>query len=138
MSRSKKQQELVDEYLPYVGDGDNQATQAVTAICKLSYKWYNDGDVYDNHYALEGWANDISGSANWLYNHVDETKSILEKIYIITTEAEYVSLLDELEAVVLQEDLLSRLEKLAHDGDAYRESGPFSFDEDLNYEDDDY
>lgn len=55
------------KYLPNRGDGDSRGTQAATAISKLVYKWFNDGDVFDNTFGLEGWANDISGSANWLY-----------------------------------------------------------------------
>lgn len=137
--RTAQQQKLIDKYLPDRGDGENQATQAVTAVCKLVYKWYNDGDVYDNHYNIHGWANDISGSANWLYNHIDKTQSLLMEIKYINSEKEYEDLLDELEDVVINENLLSELEKLQHDGDAYHESGPFSFDEDLeNEEDEEY
>lgn len=135
-NRTAQQQELINKYLPDYGDGENQATQAVTAVCKLVYKWYNDGDVYDNHYNIPGWANDISGSANWLYNHIDKTQSLLMEIKYIKSEKEYEDLLNELEYVVINEDLLSELEKLQHDGDAYHESGPFSFDEDLENEDD--
>ena len=43
-----------DRYLPSQGEGETKATQVVTAVTKLVYKWYNDGDVYDNTYALEG------------------------------------------------------------------------------------
>ena len=86
MSTSSKQQELIEKYLPPRGDGDNQATQAVTALCKLTYKWFNDGDVYDNHYYLQGWANDISGSANWLYNNIPITQSLLMEIKYIHSE----------------------------------------------------
>ena len=35
------------QYLPDRGEGDTLATQAATAVTKLVYKWYNDGDVYD-------------------------------------------------------------------------------------------
>lgn len=35
------------QYLPSRGEGDTMASQIVTAICKLVYKWFNDGDVYE-------------------------------------------------------------------------------------------
>lgn len=137
MSTSSKQQELIEKYLPPRGDGDNQATQAVTALCKLTYKWFNDGDVYDNHYYLQGWANDISGSANWLYNNIPITQSLLMEIKYIHSEKEYEDLLDELENVVLKEELLAELEKKSKVGDAYSEHGPFSFDDSIDEDDED-
>ena len=42
-----KFKDVVHKYLPTVGEGDTFATQIVTAINMLIYKWYNDGDVYD-------------------------------------------------------------------------------------------
>ena len=53
-----------DKYLPSYGEGKNKAEQAVTVVNKLVYKWYNDGDVFDNSYYLEGWGNDLSSYAN--------------------------------------------------------------------------
>lgn len=48
----KETNELEDKYLPNSGEGDNMATQAVTATSKLIYKYFNDGDVFDNNYHL--------------------------------------------------------------------------------------
>lgn len=39
--------ELEKKYLPENGEGNSLASQAVTAVSKLVYKWFNDGDVYD-------------------------------------------------------------------------------------------
>ena len=44
--------ELLDKYLPDEGEGKTMATQAVTAMCKIVYRWYNDGDVFDNTYFI--------------------------------------------------------------------------------------
>lgn len=128
-----------DKYLPDFGDGDSMGTQAATALCKLIYKWFNDGDVYDNHYAFSGWCNDISGSANWLYMNIPETREILKRIKSIRTEQEYTELLYDLISVVdpIIPDLLKR-DKI---GDAYNEDGIFEFDPHLwdeEDEDDDY
>lgn len=52
------------KYMPDYGEGETIASQAVTAVNKLIYKWYNDGDVFDNTKYLEGWWNDLSSYAN--------------------------------------------------------------------------
>ena len=59
-----KFEDIIHKYMPAMGEGETLASQAVTAINKLIYKWYNDGDVYDNRYSLQGWANDLSSYAN--------------------------------------------------------------------------
>jgi hypothetical protein len=77
---------LNDNYLPVRGEGETVATQIVTAVCKLVYKWYNDGDVFDNTHHLEGWANDLSSYANWLYENTKDAWKILNKIAYCMTE----------------------------------------------------
>lgn len=116
-----------DKHLPPHGEGESMGTQASVALCKLVYKWFNDGDVYDNSYALEGWANDISGSANWLYNHIQETREILKGIEDVEDEDEYTDLLFDLCEVVdpMIPDLLDKPKV----GNAYDEKGPFKFKE---------
>lgn len=44
--------EVIELYLPDRGEGKTKATQIVTAVNKLIYKWFNDGDVYDNTYHM--------------------------------------------------------------------------------------
>ena len=99
-------EKVTSNYLPDYGEGDTVASQAVTAVMKLVYKWYNDGDVFDNTKYLEGWANDLSSYANWLYNHTDRAK-MLENIFVISTESEYEDLLKELADSILDESWLS-------------------------------
>ena len=127
--------ENCEEYLPDIGDGDSQGTQAATAISKLVYKWFNDGDVFDNTFGLKGGANDISGSANWLYKYVKGTKNVLNSIARISTEDEYTELLYKLCEVVDPQipDLLDEPKV----GDAYDEPGTFKFREKSEYDDDD-
>ena len=69
-----KFKQINDSYLPDTGEGDTMATQICTAVNKLIYGWYNDGDVYDNTYMIDGWCNDLSSYANWLYGHVSASK----------------------------------------------------------------
>ena len=139
----EKFESLNDKYLPCRGDGINMATQAVTAINKLVYKWYNDGDVYDNTHYLTGWCNDISGSANWLATYVPETEVILNRVWNIYSESEYEDILKEVADIVFDEQLLAKLETQEKQGDAYSEDGNFEFieeDEDEEYweEDEEY
>ena len=69
-----KFQKIIDKYMSSNGEGETKASQVVTAINKLIYKWYNDGDVFDNTHHLKGWWNDLSSYANWLYKNVFESK----------------------------------------------------------------
>ena len=125
---------IEEKYLPANGDGDTMASQAVTATTKLIYKWFNDGDVYDNSYGLSGWFNDISGSANWLAKHVPGARDILWRIRETHSKEEYVSnILWPLFNLVYDAKLLSSLEKKPKVDDAYSCRGPFEF----NYEDED-
>ena len=127
--------ENASEYLPPHGDGDTKGTQAATALSKLVYKWFNDGDVYDNNYGLEGWANDISGSANWLYEYVPGADEILDKIKSIGSDKnKYVDILYDL--AVLVDPMIPDLNNEPKVGDAYSEEGPFEFNE--YYDDEDY
>lgn len=129
-----------DRYLPSQGEGETKATQVVTAVTKLVYKWYNDGDVYDNTYALEGWCNDLSSYANWLHSHSDDkVKRILEKIAICCNGSDYEDLLAELADTLLDSEELEKMNAIPKDGSIYKCEGHFVFEEyDEEEEDDDY
>ena len=122
------------KYLPESGEGKTKATQIVTAVNKLIYKFYNDGDVFDNNYGLEGWANDLSTYANWLLNRAGVKE--LNKIYDIRTEDEYSELLLKVAVKCLNEDFLSSFNEEPASGSIYNEDGPFEFNEHFEDEDD--
>lgn len=126
---------VIDKYMPATGEGETIASQAVTALNKLIYKWYNDGDVFDNSRYLEGWCNDLSSYANWLYNHTDRAK-MLENIFCISTHSEYEDLLKEMADSILDEDWLSTQE-MEKQGSIYQCRGPFKF-VDYDEEEEDY
>lgn len=113
-------------YLPDEGEGDTMASQIVTAINKLVYKWYNDGDVYDNTHHLEGWGNDLSSYANWLYNHAEGTRTILNSIFDVYDDSDYEDLLKKLTDLVLNEEYLKKYDKSTI-GSIYEEEGPFKW-----------
>lgn len=133
-----KFKEINNMYLPDTDEGDTMATQIVTAINRLVYKWYNDGDVFDNvNSGLEGWANDLSSYANWLYTHVPETKNILDDIFDITNTSDYETLLKNLADLCLNEEFLSKYNKESKKSSIYDCDGPFEFS-DEEYDDEEY
>lgn len=123
------------KYMPSMGDGNTMASQAETAVNKLVYKYFNDGDVYDNNYYLDGFGNDISGSANWLYKYIKGADEILLRITDCISYDDYTDILYDLCELVYADGLLEKLNKKAKVGDAYTEDGPFSYTEP---EEDDY
>lgn len=127
-----------DKYLLSRGEGDNMATQIITAINKLIYKWYNDGDVFDNTYYLNGWWNDISSYANWLAKYVDGAFEILNRIKIITSESEYEFLLKDLYDKFFDEKLLANYEQREKVGSVYKCKGEFVYEEYNDEEDDEW
>lgn len=128
-----KFEKLTDKYLPVRGEGETMATQIVTAVNKLVYKWYNDGDVFDNTYHLSGWANDLSSYANWLYEHTD-TDTILASIINCFNESDYEDLLKRLTDELFNEDYLEEQNKKKSVGTIYKCDGMFKYEE---YEDED-
>ena len=133
------------KYLPAMGEGETMATQMVTAVTKLVYKWYNDGDVYDNSYRMDGWANDLSSYANWLNKYIPETSPILARISTCEDESDYEDVLKDLTDTTHTEKLLNYYENIHKKGSIYDCDGPFVWtdeeeedDEDDWYEDDYY
>lgn len=133
-----KFEDIIHKYMPAMGEGETMASQAVTAINKLVYKWYNDGDVYDNRYFLQGWANDLSSYANWLYDHIPQTRPILKRIEHDTDDT-YSHTLMLLAERVLTPEFLAKLESEPSMDSIYEADGPFEFVEYSDYDEgDDY
>ena len=125
---------IINKYMPDRGEGETMASQIVTAVNKLIYKWYNDGDVYDNTYILEGWVNDLSDYANWLYKYVPKTQYTLELITKAHNDSSYEEILQLLADLTLDENFLAEYSNKPLEGSIYNCDGPFEFRE--NYEDD--
>lgn len=124
---------ISERYLPEYGEGETMATQIVTAVTKLVYKWYNDGDVYDNTYALSGWANDLSSYANWLWTY--SLGAELESIEGAKSEDDYEWILKEVAHWCLDEEYLAEMDKKEKVGSIYKCDGPFRFVEQEEEED---
>ena len=131
---------IIDKYMPDRGEGETMASQIVTAVNKLVYKWYNDGDVYDNTYILEGWVNDLSDYANWLYKYVPKTQYTLELITKAYNDSSYEEILQLLADLILDENFLAEYSNKPLEGSIYNCDGPFEFRENFedDYEDDYY
>ena len=122
-----KFQNIIDKYMPSNGEGETKASQVVTAVNKLIYKWYNDGDVFDNTHHLKGWWNDLSSYANWLYKNVFESKHILTTIEEAETDAHYEYILKELAEKFLNEEFLQPLSEQEKVGTIYDCKGKFKY-----------
>lgn len=125
---------VIDMYMPATGEGDTKASQLVTAVNKIIYKWYNDGDVFDNTGAMEGWANDLSSYANWLYKYIPISRSILDEIYDCFNDGEYEDLLYSLASATLDDEDVENLAEEPKEGSIYDCEGPFEY---VEPEDDD-
>ena len=124
-------EKLNEQYLPFKGEGETMATQLITALNKLVYKWYNDGDVYDNTYYLSGWCNDLSSYANWIYKHYPQSRGILEDIDITAIGADYEHLLKKLWDTFTDEDFLANENKKDKIDSIYKGiDEPFTFTDD--------
>lgn len=117
---------IMNKYLPIRGEGETKATQIVTAVTKLVYKWYNDGDVFDNTYYLEGWANDLSSYANWLDKYT-KASIILSKISDCYNDDDYEYLLKFLSDLLLNEKYLDKMNREEKEGNIYNCNGRFKF-----------
>lgn len=123
-----------EKYLPDYGEGETKATQIVTAVSRLVYKWYNDGDVFDNTYLLEGWCNDLSSYANWLDKNT-EAGEILHRISECLDENNYEDLLKDLADMLLDENYLAEQNEIEKIGSIYECEGDFHFEEDEEEDD---
>lgn len=135
---------LTDQYMPVSGAGDTMLSGLLVASNKLIYRWYNDGDVFDNsENGLEGFANDISGSANWVYRYgTSKMKAILDTVHKCYSDDEYEYLIERfkkaLEDFANQKDLVEQYLSEPLKGDPYDENGPFSYSPYQEEEDEDY
>lgn len=124
----KLYKDVTDKYLPDRGEGDTKATQIVTAVVKLIYKWYNDGDVFDNQHHLRGWVNNLSSYANWLWaNTSPEVAAILNGIENCYCAEDYEKLLTRLADTLLDMEYLDGEDQHKKVGTIYKCDGPFRF-----------
>jgi len=129
--------DLIDEcgcWTPH-GEGEDKGTQIAMATSKLVYKWFNDGDVFDNTYSLEGWANDLSSYANWLYkNTTPYAQHVLSSIADCRDGDDYEELLYNLCDELISRSYLMKMKELPKVGTIYNCDGPFEFKDDDDWD----
>ena len=78
---------------------------------------------------MEGWANDLSSYANWLYENTKNAWKILSKISNCLTESDYEDLLKELADELLNKEFLAEQSKEEKTGTIYECDGKFKYEE---------
>ena len=107
---------LTNKYLPSVGQGENKASQLVTAANKIIYGWYNNDDT------ISGDGNDLTSYANWIDSHIKEPeiRKILKDDFIDYNDTYYLSeIILPLIKCVFREDFLEGLAAQEVEGDIY-------------------
>ena len=97
---------LTDRYLPSKGQGENKASQLVTAANNIIYGWYNNGDT------ISGDGNDLTSYANWIDKYIKEPeiRKILKDDHIDYNDTYYLSeIILPLIKFVFREDFLEGL-----------------------------
>ena len=111
---------LTDKYLPSDGQGENKASQLVTAANNIIYGWYNNGDT------ISGDGNDLTSYANWIDRHIrePEIRKILKGDFIDYNDTYYLSeIILPLIKFVFREDFLEGLAAQEIEGDIYECDG---------------
>ena len=111
---------LTNKYLPSEGQGENKASQLVTAANKIIYGWYNNGDT------ISGNGNDLTSYANWIDQHIKEPeiRKILKDDYIDYSDTYYLSeIILPLIKFVFREDFLEELAAQEIEGSIYNCDG---------------
>lgn len=117
---SEEIEKLIDEYLPEQGEGENFATQVVTAYFKLNHEWYNNGNT------ITRTCNNTWDYANWLYNNIPQVREILdEMVNNEYSETEYEKGLKELEEELINRKNLEEWSKQPKVGTIYKNEEPF-------------
>lgn len=131
-----KFKDVTDKYMEPEGEGDTLASQIVTAVNKLVYRWYNDGDVYDNvNGGMYNRGDDLSDYANWLNKYCQPASRILDSIYNCSDDNTYEGILKSLADKCLDQEYLSTMEE-PKQGSIYDCDGPFEYSN--HYEDDEW
>ena len=123
---ASKYSEVLDQYLPNVGEGDTIATQASTAVSRIGYRWFNDGDTI--------WTDECQSCADWLYENIDGVKPVIDSLneYMFACMPSinrklydlYGDKLKEIIDAVADENLLKELNDRPLAGSIYNCEGP--------------
>ena len=128
--------EVLDKYLPRKGEGATMASQLSAALSKIVYRWFNDGDVYDDT-TMTGWGEDLSSYANWIYRYIPEVGPVLRKVHACFTDEDYTNLLYNVSTRISKIIDFELLDTMEARGSIYDCDGPFSVTNDKDDDDED-
>lgn len=72
--------DVLDKYMPAQGEGETIASQIATAVAKIAYRWFNDGDTISSKWNVEGESlpGGVSQYGNWLNKNVLEAHEFFD------------------------------------------------------------
>ncbi len=96
---SEQLQSLFDLMVPRSGKSETAAGELVRAMMRLQYRWYNDGDMFNQGYGLETCA----PSAAYLYDNVELTNAIFDELieYMEGADERYEAGLNDIQSIVI-------------------------------------
>lgn len=70
--------EILRQYMPQSGEGDTMASQLATAVAKIGYRWFNDGDTINANWMVqsETIAGGVAQYGNWIYGNIPESRDM--------------------------------------------------------------
>lgn len=113
INRFDKFNKVLDIYMPDQGEGNSVASQIATAVAKIAYRWFNDGDTVSSSWAVQSGTDEggMSQFANWLFTNIGESRQMfrdwLEKFdNESVSDSEYEDFLYDVCQNLLDPDLL--------------------------------
>lgn len=103
-------EDILNRYLPDVGQGDTKASQAVTCINKLILAFYKDSDISSKV---------VQDCTNWLYTYLPATRRYLTPLESAESMNDYSDALYALADKILDERSLQTLAKQSTCGQVY-------------------
>ena len=139
-----KYYDVLSQYLPDTGEGDTMVTQLSTAVNRIVYRWFNDGDTI--------WTEECQSFADWLWQNIARIDAVIDDMnqymfagspYIEdrTLSGIYEDCLKEILDIAADRDLLNDLDSRPANGSVYDCEGAVlevmeRYSEDDYYDDD--
>ena len=99
MTDTERINELFDELVPSTGKADTEAGEIIRAICRLRYRWWNDGDKIGSGYGNKT----CNAAARFLVERCDEhVAGIAYSMWGLRSDTKYEERLNRLESEVVR------------------------------------
>lgn len=135
-----KYYEVLTQYLPDTGEGNTMATQLVTAVDRIVYRWFNDGDTI--------WTDECQSFADWLCENIGGIDVVIDDMnqymfagfpYIKdwTFRGIYENCLKKILDIATDRDLLNDLDSRSKEGSIFDSQGSVLDVMETEFEDED-